>query len=261
MPASVDSIQKVEEWFEKNATTPYWSIYYTHNTNLKSANVAARQKENVSQDESLEFLKTEIERLRTAGSKIQIFSQNAPSGQTGSNGGIKLYLTYPKDAVTSVSGIGSLQMQMAGVGSIGELVQKEISTALKIERLERERDEALQAANEVANPDYVSKAFQFATEDPEGAAQILQTGIGAIAAIFGMLRGVPMSPHVSGTPPTTTVVHETEEANQEAEEVINNALDRIEKHFPDLPNFMNNLADYIEKNPTLAKSIFNNITK
>ncbi len=258
----IDNFQDLEFYFEKlpeNVNT--WNIYHGWiEGHLTQKPYVYRQgNPELTRAESWKLLEQMIKMNASKGGDFTIYFQGTAKGTSGSRVFFSLGRGISSPYNSQVAGVGNVpQIQnpyMVGMIPADE-VEKRISAALEKQKLET-RIANLEAAGE---PDgFWSTVLMRIAENPNVPETLIGAASNLMNVVAAKVAGLPIqmnaNTQVNGTPEAAT--EETETNADEYEKRCNEALGKIQYHFNDLPAFLEALSGWIEKNPDMAKSLFN----
>lgn len=227
------NLTDLKEWFDDAAektNTTEWILYHGHI--LKAAGVsgnrnAEQRDENMSAEESWNLLETVISAQSKMGGNFTLYMPTK-----GTNVGQRCFI--------SIAQPGSNLPGIAGIYG-PEYVEDKINAFKEKFLLEQQIKELREEMNAKKNP------------LAEVAQQLLDSGIvGAIVQGYASkLLGIDTA-QMSG-------VSYNEMDNTQNE--IEMSLQRIAQVFPNLPEVLAKIASFVERDPTTAKMVFNNMAK
>jgi|GEM_PF-6456240 len=280
----ISSIEHLQAWWEAHEN-PYFVLYGGHSK--KSSDLILSNKTVGDKDESFKLLRdtifTNTGGMATGGKFIVLAKLNA-----GDNTGFTVKLNFPRTNQNTIGAqIGAVNPYPNLVSAIGAMPMVngrsvEEHTRLEIEK-EREkwemerRLESLEAAlNEQENPTIQHKLISGMLENPDVAVAVIDTAFQRIIGIAGMLRGnrppIAMAGfEQQGQEPQTApedlhshpLIENDEDdggyawVGEKEEERLDASLIKIQNVFPDVLTFLEKVADFVEKNPDMAKMYFN----
>ncbi|MEL6923649.1 MAG: hypothetical protein AAFO94_06330 [Bacteroidota bacterium] len=266
MNPAITNIDNLKNWFFQSDLV-YWSLWAGMNKKIQN-NVIARQKAPITINESWEMLERNINSSSRPGARFTIYVSEAASGERGSNVGMTVHYEVTASNQSAINGIGP-----AGIygNDVQSYIAQQVSEQVERRELLREIDELKYALHEKQNPTWKDKFFDMAISDPDGAARIAGTVMHAVTPLFGALqalltnpKGVPIS--IMGFPPNQPQSQPPTEPNQPGETLpdydydnqrVGNALERIRVHFPQPESVLEAIATFIETQPAMAQSLFN----
>ena len=231
--ASLQNIEAVENWFLQ-AKKPFWSVYTGFSKDAKD--LAMKNSTIKEVEDSWNLLQEIISNKTAGGGRLTIYITEVANSSHG-------YTEYLEIAANNaaISGPSSnIGNQFFGIGGIQEYIDSKIALADKDRQIAD-----LQAAVEEKNEGTgINKILNKVLEEaPVGEL---------IMALCAKFLGTPaMTPPING--PRITDDMEQEELSQEDQLRLHNAILRISVVFPNIADAMESLADFVEKNPEMAK--------
>lgn len=245
----ITNSQHLQDWFEK-AGGKKWNLYHRFQTgNLGGGNLIYRQSDDgMSDADSFSLLLEMIEMNTGQGADFTVF---VPGNERG-NQGFRVF--YRSGVTGSLAGIPGQQHNGSQVGYVPA---EKVADAVEIAMLRRDVED-MKAAGSPSG--FGAIVMERLAENPATIEALASAAIGLLNIAAAKMAGLPMQmqgqgmPTVSGPPNTTTATAEMEIDGDRC----NAALGRIACHFPNLEVFLETLAGWVEQNPIMAQSIFQN---
>jgi len=259
----IAKIADLGEYFEK-VGIPKWNLYHGFQKGTLQNGALVYKQDNAEMElgESWDLLNQIIEMNCGGGSGA--FTIYFPT--VASNVGTRVYYqhgTGPVGVAASVAGVPN-QLHPAQLGYVSA---DELDRRLKEEKYKWELEKRLDDLEASNGPSGFGEILMNNIANNEGTMQALLQGLLgflniAAAKVAGMPLGNPGPAIIQGPPATD--VHtdfETGEVSEADVQRCNAALERIAQTFPDLAGFLEGLANYIQKDPTTAKTLFSQFVK
>lgn len=270
-PGAFRDIETLRQWFYKNEA-PYWTLYIGRemergkriavNTGIKEIDKAWQWLEEllIAQSEGGGTFHIHAKDNPKEDADQKTLAQKAQFRLTslGYHAVFEISNSYAYNRIPAVAG-----MPQSAPQDIDKLIEEKVNE--RIERYELESEiEGLQ--NQIQ--DLKKSKNSIMGFNIETLPSILQV----ISAIKGLTSSSPEEQKqllgVHGLPPESTAkIRKHLEDNTESDELsedennkIDESIERISVYFPDIAKFMESLANYIEKNPELSKSLFNSLS-
>jgi hypothetical protein len=237
---SVRTLEALEKWFKATSDMPYFTIY-------NGANVRDRLAVNnqISDSEQawnqLEGYLSEFE-----DGVFTIYKTDKP----GNNTGMKTKYT-PGSSIVSPSVNGMPGHAIMGISEYDDRIGSIIEKAVSREKAQWERDREIDELKAMITSKQ-SITDRVGTMLESSLPQLIEIVIPALVAKF-----TGTTPQVANI--TGIQKQESEEEIIPEEDLIVNALQRIEASGIDINNVLPKLADMVEKNPAMIKGFLNNL--
>lgn len=270
-PGAFRDIETLRQWFYKNEA-PYWTLYIGRemergkriavNTGIKDLEKAWQWLEEllIAQSEAGGTFHIHAKDNPKEDADQKTLAQKAQFRLTslGYHAVFEVSHSFPYNRIPAVAGL-----PQSGPQDIERIVEEKVN-----ERMER-----FELESEVASLQNQIQDLKKSKNSIMGLSlETLPSIIQVISAIKGLMNANPEEQKqllgVHGLPPESTAkIRKHLEDNTESDELsesennkIDESLERISVYFPDIAKFMESLADYIEKNPELSKSLFNSLS-
>lgn len=242
LPGTVSDINDLEFLF-KNGNRPIWTVNRGNSVNNKFNEIITRNTELEDIDEAWDMLKKSLQIY-----KYGLFKIFATDKVGNTNGNIILYSVGMSEQPASnmpatINGVGQVSQYD---NSIGAIVHQEIQKEKKVWELEKEVDELKASINgKQSFTDRIGAMLE------NSFPQLIEI---VLPAIIQKMTGVTPQPgNIAGIQQTT------EQITDDATDIINSSLQRIEAAGIDLIVILPKLADMVEKNPTMIKGFLNSL--
>jgi hypothetical protein len=246
--AALRTVQDVKEWFYE-MKMPSWSIW---NGFTKETKERAAFNDDISDlDASWDQLENHLKRKVSSGGRLTIYV----CPKYGNPNGVTEYLDLPGTGVNAIQGLPVHDpYSIAGKpidAYIAEQVNSKIDDFKKDQKI-AELEAALEAKNEGSG---LAKLGNKLIEE----LPIDQLVMAAINYFMGNKQPSAAISGISVKDDQQNNHSEEMELTDEQAATINEALGRIMMTFPDIPGFLTKLAQWIEKNPDMAKNLLSQI--
>lgn len=190
-------------------------------------------------DTSWQLLENIVRNKTEAGGRLTVFV----SDKAASSSGFTEYLDIdgPMKNQAAISGTGS----GAYVNGIDSYIADKIALYDKDRRI-KDLENELAAKEEGSG---INKIFNRVLEE----APVQEILLALVSKFLGAQPA--MNPPVNGTPRITDDMEE-EQLSDTEQARLHDAILRLSVHFPDIATAMEQLANFVEANPTMAKSFF-----
>jgi len=248
----INNIKDLNDYFEQIEANR-WNLYNgIFGGNLPQANCLYRQdSKEMEPGESWSLLQRMIELNSSTGGDFTIYFPTNTQGNIGN----RVYLSIGQ-GTGAVAGIGNVP---AGTFSNPAETERRVQDAVELALLRRDVEDLMQADRPSG---FWGPLLEKVAENPNVGEALIGAVVNLCTVAAAKLSGTPIQmqhPAVSG-PPSVSIETDIEMP----EDVLNRcnaALSRIAIHFSDLAQFLENLSDYIEQNPQMAKTLFAQISK
>lgn len=239
--ASFRNIDAVKSWFLQ-AKKPFWSVFTGFSKDAKDLAMKNSTIDDVEQ--SWELLEEIITNKTEGGGRVTIYITEVKNSSHGYTEYLEIAATN-QAAVSGAAHIGN-QNPFFGIGGIQEYIDSKILIADKDRQIKDLQD----ALEEKEKGTGIGKLWNKILDEAP-----LQELMMAIAA--KVLGPAAFAPPINGPRITDDAESNVEELSEADQEKLHNAILRISAVFPNVVEVMSNLADFIEKNPAMAKSFLN----
>ncbi|MCB0707427.1 MAG: hypothetical protein KDC34_19055 [Saprospiraceae bacterium] len=242
----INNFQDLEKWF-RQANSNRWSI--TRGQRSSKQYIMLQDSEEMDLDDSWELMREILEMNAHGGGMFNIFVRTG-ARNTGFNTNFSLRDNQ------QVAGVGGVGGRVGGVGlSPNSYIDQQIDQRMRIYDLERSLEDARAELNAEQSPieRLINGIIEHENFDPN---TLIQTIGPAIGALFGKRR-VPVS--MAGFPGEGAAKQPEETTDDDQEARLGSALQRLQTHFPDLVSFMEDLANYADKNPAMVQTLYANM--
>lgn len=264
---SFTSIDSLRQWFELQ-DSDLWTLFSGAGT--RPSDLIHRMDVSVGMEKSWEVLEAMLmQQSELGGGSFTVLSKKT----AGTTNGPRVRVTLPPASARAGSpGVAGISQQM---------IDAQINDAIDKFRLQHENDMLRQELAEAESGGYIGKIMERVAQHPN-LHQVIDVFIARIlgnnVAVTGFGSAQQPTEMIEEQKPTKKMAEmknenapastgPTHEGNQEGTK-FNYDLDRlaaslevIRAHFPDIHEFMETLANFVESNPSLAKTFFNNQKK
>lgn len=244
MKAALRNLNDLREWFFE-MKRPYWTLWNGFSKETKER--AALNNDIPNIEDAWDQLENHLRRKTFSGGRLTIFVTDT----AGTSNGVTEYLELPSSTSAAISGIPNSDPYTIAGKSLEVHISEQVNA--KIESYEKDRkikdlEEQLAAKNEGTGFNKILN--RVAEELPVDQV---------VMALISFFTGKLAKTAISGIHAKDENIEETNELSEEQATIINTALTRIMNTFPDIPDFLTKLAEWIEKNPAMAKSLLSQI--
>lgn len=239
---AMTSMESIRTWWEADPERPYFSLYRgTRGT--KPSDIIIRNDTLGELEPAWEMLEQMLTINSGEGGEFTILRTDKPKSNYGMKGVVVLSHATATPAIAGIPGMPFIgaghNIQTYIAGEI-EKEREKWDLAKKVEDLEA----AINAGQQGSWLDRIGEKII------EG--DTLNNLVNLIVA--KLMPQAPKASHVavSGAPGAAT-----DDQFQYDTERIASALERIRAHFPDVHGTLDRLADFIDRNPEMAKNLFN----
>ncbi|MBK6546396.1 MAG: hypothetical protein IPG12_14160 [Saprospiraceae bacterium] len=242
MKPSIRKIDDLREWFF-SMKLPFWTIWNGFGKDQKDR--AAVNNDIPDLQDSWDALENHLRRKIASGGRLTIFITDKAGTSNGLTEFLELQNSY--NSQSGIAGIGSGDPNFIAGKPIEVYVAEQVDAKIAGYEKDREIAELKAALAEKNQGSGIQKVFnRVADELP------IQEIIMAVISKYLGSQFVAQTA-INGPPQPQADMHEL---TQEQADAINESLIRIQVVFPDIPNFLDKLATWIEKNPEMAKTFF-----
>lgn len=231
--ASYRSIDSLQNWFIQSQR-PFWSVWTGFSKDNKDQ--AMKQSSIEDMDESWALLERVLRDKTAGGGRVTIFVTDKANSSHGYTEYLEIAESQP-----AISGI----QNTAFIGGVDQYIADKIAMYDK----DRKIEELSARLEEKETGTGINKIINRVLEEAPIAELIM-----ALANRFLGAGKVP-TPAVNGA--RIQDDFEEEELNPADQQRLHDAILRISAIFPDIVSAMEQLADFVEKNPEMAKSFLN----
>lgn len=249
---AITSLENLRQWWEVDNKSPYWTLYRGSRSS-KGTDVIARNDTLDDHETSWDMLEQMISINSQEGGEFTILRTDKPKGNFGPKVVVILSHAPAYQGAPSVSGIPGLPF----VAGSPQGIQAYIADEVKKERHSWELEKKVEDLEAAINAKQEGSLFERAINkliETDKIGNLLEI---IIAKAMGP-TGAPQMSHVavSGMPGASQADTPTNQFQYDTVRVAN-AMERIRVYFPDIHETLEKLANYIETNPEMAKTIFN----
>ena len=249
----LSSIDDLQAWFEMNQTAaekkPYFTLYRGYQ--VKQDCIIYRNTEIDDPNQAWDILEDVITRHAGGGGGFRIYITSKPLNNLGMTTLLKLPAPAGvQPGIAGVQGVG-----MWGIyGSPQEMVAAEVEKRMEVYELKRELEDL--------------KAGQAAMSGVEQFKQLLADvpQLGNLLQLAGM-KLLGMQPQVqpahvaAGVPAPAEGIRGAGEPEGYDYEIVEPALDKLRRVFPNVEMTIDTLADWATQNPEMARQLFGNLNQ
>lgn len=235
-PASLKSIESLKQWFTQ-AGRPYWTVW---NGFLKKDQfLVMRNHASDDMDTSWELLENIVRNKTQAGGRLTVFV----SDKAASSSGFTEYLDIdgPMKTQAGIAGVSSGSY----VNGIDSYINDKMALYDKDRRIQDLENEL--AAKEEGTG--INKILNRVLEE----APVQEILLALLSKFMG--HQPAGNPAVNGAPRITDDM-EQEPLSETEQQRLHDAILRLSAHFPDIATAMEQLANFVDQNPAMAKSFF-----
>lgn len=248
----ISKMDDLQAWFELNNAgkepMPYFTLY--RGFQAKPDATIYRNTEIGDQEKAWETLEDVIQAHSDGGGSFRVYITSKP----GFNVGFTTLLKLPSPQGAQVAGIAGAQSGMFGIyGSAQEMIQAEIDRRMEVYELKRELED-MKAGNAAMSG---IAQFKELMEYPAFNNLVQMLGM----KVMGLGPHAQPAQHPQTIPGTAAPADGIQGVEPEGfdYDVIEPALDKMRRVFPNVEMTLDKLADWIDKNPDQAKMIFGNL--
>lgn len=244
---AITSIDNLRQWWEVDTERPYWTLY-RGSRNAKGADVIARNDTLDDQESSWEMLEQMISINSQEGGEFTILRTDKPKGNFG-NKAVVVLNQMPAYQAAGVAGLPGMPFVAGTPQGIQAYIADEVKKERQNWELEKKVEDLEAAINAKQEGGLLERSLNRLIESDK-----IGTILELVLAKFLGPVGVPQPSHVavSGAPGAGAPAQFQYDTDR-----VSHALERIRAHFPDIHETLEALANYIEKNPDMARTIFN----
>lgn len=245
MKAALRKIDDLREWFFE-MKLPYWTLW--NGFSKESKERAALNNDIPNIEEAWDQLENHLRRKTFSGGRLTIFVTD----KAGTSNGVTEYLDLPSSTNgNAISGIPNSDPYTIAGKSLEVHISEQVNA--KIESYEKDRK--IKDLEEQLAAKYEGTGFNKILNRVAEELPVDQV----VMALISFFTGKFAKTAISGIHAKEENLEENNELSEEQAVTINTALTRIMNTFPDIPDFLTKLADWIEKNPAMAKSLLSQI--
>lgn len=250
----ITKMEELQAWFELNNAgkepMPYFTLH--RGFQAKPDCIIYRNTEISDAEKAWETLEEVIQAHADGGGSFRVYITTKPGFNVGMTTLLKL--SSPHGAqVAGIAGVGG-----AGTfgiyGSAKEMIEAEIERRMEVYEMRRELEDL--------------KAGQASVSGIEQFKQLLEyPAVNSLVQMLGMkVMGMAPVQQTHTPPPVPTANASTDYVSGHEHEgfdydVVEPALAKMQRVFPDVEMTLDKLADWIVKNPDQAKMIFGNLNQ
>lgn len=248
----ISNIEALKRWFELNQgkeSRPYFTIYRGYET--KPDRIILRNTEISEPERAWELMEEVLDAHADGGGQFRVYVTDKP----GHNVGMSTLVRLPNpNQAANIAGIGGASGNFGIYGSFKEALETELARERRMWELEQEIE--------------AMKAGQAGMNGVEQVRQIFEAvpALNPLAHALGM-KLMGMAPAQLPPPQQNAPgAHAPGEAIAGADndegydyDVVEPALDKMRRVFPDVEMTLDKMADWIAKNPEMARNLFGNI--
>lgn len=239
------SLEDLREWFLEQ-DCPIWTVYFGETKGRHR--MTEQNNKDLSVEESWEILANNLYRLTGKGKICVAVNVKGATNRSGDHEAVYEFneMLNGRPGIAGIGGQGSF----IGSTEVESYVQREVEREREKWEMER-RIEALEA-DQQANTPLIDRLLEENFDQVAGIATQLIQGLiqkKPPATVAGFQQS---GPQPSGGD------RQAPESQEEASERISEALQRLSATFPDVLELLEGLADFVEAQPELAKTLFEN---
>lgn len=247
----ISNLEDLKRWFDLSQAgkepKPYFTVWSGYEPVQKK--LILRNEEVSDAEKSWDLLQEMIEiHSENSGGVFRVFLTSKP----GYNIGVNTIVRIPGTIAANVAGINGVGAGTFGIyGSAKEMIEAEIERRMEVYELKREIEDM--------------KAGNSAMNGVEQVRQIFEAvpALNPLAHALGM-KLLGMTP-AQVPPPPAQGVHVPGDGIQGSDtegfdyDVVEPALDKLRRVFPNVEMTLDQLADWALQNPEMARNLFGNI--
>lgn len=247
----LSSIDDLKKWFDLNQAgkepRPYFTLYRGYEA--KNDRYILSNKEISDPEAAWELLEQTLEMYQDGGGQFRVFITDRPAHNFGMTTYVKLPARNP-----AVAGVHGYQpSQNFGIyGSMREMFEAELSRERKMWEMEQEIEMMKAGQSGIGTVETIRQVFEAVP-----ALNPLAHAIGM--KILGMTPA-PASP-VTGNPAPAETINGAGDAEGYDYDVVEPALDKMRRVFPNVEMTLDTLADWVNTNPEMARNLFGNLNQ
>lgn len=250
----ISNLDALQDWFDLNQTSkepkPYFTLW--RGTEPQQNRLIFRNEEVGEAEKSWELLSDIIASHSTGGGTFRVYLTSKP----GHNLGVHTIIKMPSPAGNGMAGIsGAAGVGMFGIyGSAQEMVEAEVNRRMEVYELKQEV-EALKAGG---TENSAIGQFKELMEYPAFNNLVQMFGMKMMGMAPARNQSGPQQ--VPGQTAPSEAIHGPDPDGYDYE-VIEPALDKMRRVFPDVEMTLDKLADWATKNPDMARNLFGNLNQ
>lgn len=240
---AMTSMEAIRTWWEADRERPYFTLYRGARA-TKASDIIVRNDTIEDLEPAWDMLEQMLTINSSEGGEFTVLRTDKPKSNFGMKGVVVLNHAHATPSVAGIPGmpfIGAGQNIQSFIAGEIEKEREKWDLAKKVEDLEA----AINAGQE-GGP--IERFLNRLLDSPkiDGILDVV------LSKVFAPPSGAqPSHVAVSGAPGAAA------DQFQYDTERVAAALERIRAHFPDIHGTMDRLADFIDRNPEMAKSLFN----
>lgn len=247
----ISDLNNLQDWFDLNQKSkepkPYFTLW--RGFEPQQNKLIFRNEEVGDADASWDLLKDIIASHSQGGGTFRVYLTSKPGHNIGVHTIVKIPGTIPAN-VAGINGAGGAGM-FGIYGSAQEMVEAEVERRMQVYEL-RQEVEALKAGN--AESSAIGQ-FKELMEYPAFQNLVQMFGM----KMMGMAPAHQGQPRPQPMPDANAATDAINGAPEYDYDVIEPALDKLHRVFPDVEMTLDNLADWATQNPEMARTLFGKI--
>ena len=250
----ISNLDALQDWFDLNQNgkepKPFFTLW--RGTEPQQNRLIFRNEEVGEADKSWELLSDIIASHSNGGGTFRVYLTSKP----GHNLGVHTIIKVPSPTGNGVAGISGAGSGSFGIyGSAKEMIDAEIERRMEVYELKKELEDIRAGQNES------SAIGQFKELMEYPAFQNLVQMFGMKMMGMAPAQQQPQRPQPIPTANASTdAIHGAEPEGYDYD-VVEPALDKLQRVFPDVEMTLDKLADWALKNPEMAKNLFGNLNQ
>ena len=248
----LSSIDDLKKWFDLNQAgkepRPYFTLYRGYEA--KNDRYILSNKEISEPEAAWELLEQTLEMYQDGGGQFRVFITDRPAHNFGMTTYVKLAARNP--AVAGIHGVNVAPQAFGIYGSMREMFEAELSRERKMWEMEQEIEMMKAGQSGIGTVETIRQVFEAVP-----ALNPLAHAIGM--KILGMAPA-SASP-VAGNPAPAETINGAGDAEGYDYDVVEPALDKMRRVFPNVEMTLDTLADWVNKNPEMARNLFGNLNQ
>ena len=247
----ISNLDALQDWFDLNQSgkepKPFFTLW--RGFEPQQNKLIFRNEEVGEADASWELLKDIISSHSQGGGTFRVYLTSKPGHNLGVHTIVKIQGTMP----ANIAGInGAANGSMGIYGSYKEALETELAREKRMWELERELEDIKAGQSESS----AIGQFKELMEYPAFQNLVQMFGM----KMMGMAPAQQTQPHPQPIPNAVTdAIHGAEATEGYDYEVVEPALDKLHRVFPNVEMTLEKLADWALKNPDMARQLFGNI--
>lgn len=247
----ISNMDALKRWFELNQgkeSRPYFTVYRGYET--KPDRIILRNTEISEPDRAWDLLEEVLDAHADGGGQFRVYVTDKPGHNVGMSTLVKLPNLNPaQSGISGVSGAGNFGIY----GSFKEALETELARERRMWELEQEIESMKAGQSAMNGVDTVKQIFEAVP-----ALNPLAHALGMKLMGMTPAQQQPALPATPGGAAPADGIHGDEPEGYDYE-VVEPALDKMRRVFPDVEMTLDKLADWVTKNPEMARNLFGNL--